>query len=345
VTAGEEARVTVHAGEADRAGDGFLADAVLDRFEAAGLDAAVLLRGAAGFGAEHRLRTDRLLTLSEDLPIVAIGIGERGRIDGLAGPVRSLMPAGLVTVEPVRLHRGPAALGDRAEPPGEASRRLTLVVGRHERAGGRPAHVAVVEALHEAGIDGATVLLGVDGIVGGARRRARFMAANADVPLIVISVGTEAAIAGSADHFGDLLPGAIVTTAPVRVCKRDGRPLADPRPAGDARPREASWQRLTVHHGEQSRSRGRPLVAELVPRLRAAGVAGATSVRGIWGYHGDHAPHGDRLRSLRRRVPVMTSVVDSAERIGLAWEVVDDLTDEAGLVTIETVEVVGPRPD
>jgi len=162
--------------------------------------------------------------------------------------------------------------------------------------------------------------------------------------VIVISVGRAAAIAASADRLAALLPGAIVSTAPLLVCKRDGQSLADPRQADEHERPEGSWRRLTVHHGEQSRSRGRPLAAAMVPRLRAAGVAGASSLRGIWGYHGDHAPHGDRLLSLRRRVPVMTSVVDTTERIGLAWDVVDDLTDETGLVTIETVEVVGPRP-
>jgi PII-like signaling protein len=29
------------------------------------------MRGVEGFGAKHRLRTDRLLTLSEDLPLVS----------------------------------------------------------------------------------------------------------------------------------------------------------------------------------------------------------------------------------------------------------------------------------
>ena len=48
-----------------------------------------------------------------------------------------------------------------------------------------------------------------------------------------------------------------------------------------------------VYASEQSRHDERPLYSELVRRLRGAGAAGATTLRGIWGYHGDHAPHGD----------------------------------------------------
>ena len=95
-----------------------------------------------------------------------------------------------------------------------------------------------------------------------------------------------------------------------------------------------------VYCGEQSRSgptHPGPLYVDLVRALRAAGAAGATSLRGIWGYHGDHAPHGDSFRQLRRRVPVVTVIVDTPERIGRWFAIVDELTGETGLVTSEQV--------
>ena len=67
------------------------------------------------------------------------------------------------------------------------------------------------------------------------------------------------------------------------------------------------------------------------------GVAGATCLRGIWGFHGDHRPHGDRLLQLRRDRPVLTVVVDTPERIAAAFAIVDELTVEGGLVTSEIV--------
>jgi PII-like signaling protein len=127
----------------------------------------------------------------------------------------------------------------------------------------------------------------------------------------------------------------------VRVCKRDGRGLAAPEPVSGADPTGlAVWQKLMVYCGEQSRHGGRPLYAELVRALREAGAAGATALRGIWGYHGDHAPHGDSFRQLRRRVPVLTVVVDTPERTARWFEIVDELTDETGLVTSEQVPAV-----
>jgi PII-like signaling protein len=92
-----------------------------------------------------------------------------------------------------------------------------------------------------------------------------------------------------------------------------------------------------VYAGEQSRHAGRPLHHQLVRALREAGAAGATSLRGVWGYHGDHQPHGDSFWQLRRRVPVVTVIVDRPERIRSWFAIVDELTDETGLVTSELV--------
>jgi PII-like signaling protein len=78
--------------------------------------------------------------------------------------------------------------------------------------------------------------------------------------------------------------------------------------------------------------------------MRGAGGAGATTLRGIWGYHGDHEPHGDSAWQLRRRVPVLTVLVDSPEGIRRTYGLVDELTAETGLVTSELVPTAHPRP-
>jgi PII-like signaling protein len=122
------------------------------------------------------------------------------------------------------------------------------------------------------------------------------------------------------------------------VCKRNGRLLAEPHPLP---PADASglgvWQKLMVYAGEQSRHRRHQLNGELVLALRRAGAAGATSLRGIWGYHGDHQPHGDSFWQLRRRVPVITVIVDTPDRIQQWFAIVDEHTDETGVVTSEMV--------
>jgi PII-like signaling protein len=329
-------KLTVYFGERDRVGRRFLADALVDVYARHELEASLVMRATQGFGAKQLLRTDRLLTLSEDLPLVSVAVDTRPRIEAALAELAALRFDGLLTLERARMLTGAF---ERAELPGELheATKLTVYLGRQERAGGRPAHLAVVDLLHRRGIAGATVLLGVDGTARGARRRARFLGRNAQVPLMVISVGDGGRIAAA-------LP--LVTLERVRILKRDGVRLAEPPqpPGSDASGLEI-WQKLMVYAGEQSRHGDDVLYLELVRRLRAAGAAGATSLRGVWGYHGDHRPHGDSFWRLRRRVPVVTVLVDRPERVRHWYGIVDELTSETGLVTSEIVpamRVTGP---
>jgi PII-like signaling protein len=336
-------KLTIYGGERHRAGGAFAADALLDLYERHGVAASVLLRGAQGFGLKHHLRTDRLLTLSEDLPVVSVAVDARERIEALLPEAATLAEQGLVTLERARMLTGEVEPVALPEGPHEATK-LTVYVGRRARAGGAPAHVAICELLHRRGIAGATVLLGVDGTAHGERRRATFFGRNADVPLMVIAIGAGAAVARVLPELGGLLRRPLITLERVEVCKRDGALLTPPRDvAGTDEHGLAIWQKLMVYGSEQSTAGGAAQHVELIRRLRRAGAAGATSLRGIWGFHGDHAPHGDRPLALRRHVPVVTVIVDTPARIAEWFAIVDELTRSRGLVTSELVPALSAR--
>ena len=155
---------------------------------------------------------------------------------------------------------------------------------------------------------------------------------------MVISVGTAEAVAHGLRALDSVLERPLATVERIQLCKRDGSLLA--RPPAVAATDDAGlavWQKLMVYGSGRARHAGHPLHVQLVRRLREAGAGGATALRGVWGYHGDHAPHGDELLALRRRAPVVTVIVDEPERIARWFAIVDELTDETGLVTSELV--------
>jgi PII-like signaling protein len=330
-------KLTTYLGERHRAHDHFVADALLDLYGRREVQISVMLRGAEGFGHKHHRRTDRMLTLSEDLPLVAVAVDTRPRIESLLEELVAVDRRGLITLERARLLTGeilPTALPEELHD----ATKLTIYVGRDERCYGVPAFVALCDLLQRRGIAGATVLLGVDGTAHGVRERARFFGRNAAVPAMIIAVGAGPRIARVLPELGALLQRPLLTLERVRVCKRDGQLLARPDalPGADEHGR-AMWQKLMVYTSERARHGRSPLHLALVRGLREAGARGATCLRGIWGFHGDHAPHGDRLLQVRRRVPIVTIVVDEPARIRQWFEIVDGLTDRAGLVTSEMV--------
>ena len=352
-TAPECLKLTAYFGERDRTERGLLADELLDLYEAHQIQSSILLRGIEGFGPAHHVHTDRLLTLSEDLPVVSVAIDAVAQVEALLVDVQRIRRRGLITLERARLlvgKNGPASLGGsrgasrgaslgaswRVEP--DEAAKLTVYVGRQERVGREPAFVAVCDLLHRLGLDGAHVLLGVDGTRLGQRERARFFAGNREVPMMILAVGDGKAIEASLAPLRELLREPLMTLERVRVCKRDGRLISVPHelPARDEHGRPL-WQKLMIYSSERAQYDGHPLHRALVPRLRHSGVAGATSLRGIWGFHGEHLPHGDKLLQVRRHVPVVTIVVDTPARIAGAFGIVDELTRDGGLVTSEMV--------
>ena len=330
-------KLTTYFGERDRTQDGLLGDELLDIYGGNRLQTSILLRGAEGFGRLHHLHTDRLLSLSEDLPVVSIAVDRRERIESMLELILQVKRKGLITLERARLLSGDIGAVQLPEQLGEATK-LTVYVGRQEKVYRMAGFAAVTDLLYRRGISGASVLLGVDGTSRGRRARAKFFARNAEVPTMVIAVGPGEKIAQVLPELGGLLQDPLMTLERVRVCKRDGELLAAPHELpGTDEHGLAMWQKLMVYTSHSATHEGHPLHHAIIRRLRESDAAGATTLRGIWGFHGDHAPHGDKFFQITRHVPVVTITVDTPERTARNFQIIDELTQEHGLVTSEMV--------
>ena len=139
----EYQKLTSYFGERQRSGGAFVADALLSLYGRHEIAASILLRGTEGFGLKHHLRTDRSLSLSEDLPLVAVAVDTRPRIEAVLDPALALNHTGLVTLEGARLLADTAVPG----PPGDQhwATKLTVYLGRQERVYRVPAFVAVCD--------------------------------------------------------------------------------------------------------------------------------------------------------------------------------------------------------
>ena len=97
--------------------------------------------------------------------------------------------------------------------------------------------------------------------------------------------------------------------------------------------------RLTIFIGEDDMWHHKPLYHEIVHRARAAGLAGASVLRGIEGYGASSRVHTTRLLSLSQDLPVAVVIVDQDDRIRGFLPHLDELVAE-GLVIVDPVEVI-----
>ena len=330
-------KLTAYFPERERAGSRFLAEEMFDLFAERRVATSVMLRGISGFGHRRIIRTDESLTLSDDPTVAIVAVDDPSTIGGLAPEVVDMTGSGLITVERARLLD--ATTTGVPLPDGDDAVKLTVYVGRNRRIHGIPAYKAVCELLRRNGFDGAWVFLGVDGTVHGERHRARFIARNADVPLMIIAVGQSQEVARSVADLEAMLDRPLMTVERARLCKNEGRLLNHPAalPNTDARGRPL-WQKLAIFTSEADRFDGVPIHRALVRRLWESRTAsGVTVLRGVWGFQGEREPHGDKVFQFGRQVPVLTIIVDTPESIAASFPIVDELTAHCGVVTSEMV--------
>lgn len=102
---GSATRLSIFVGEDDHWRHKPLYTEIVHRAHQAGLAGASVLRGIEGYGASSRIHTSRLLSLSEDLPVVIVIVDTEERIRAFLPQLDELVTVGLVIIDPVEVIR------------------------------------------------------------------------------------------------------------------------------------------------------------------------------------------------------------------------------------------------
>ena len=100
---GERTLMRIHIGESDRCQGAPLYEALIKLFRKEGFSGVTVLRGVAGYGSTSKLHTDKILRLSQDLPIVLEVVEFADQIERILPRLDEMVGGGLVTLEKVRV--------------------------------------------------------------------------------------------------------------------------------------------------------------------------------------------------------------------------------------------------
>jgi PII-like signaling protein len=100
---GERALRRIHIGESDKWPSKPLHEAIVEMLRKEGLSGATVFRGVGGYGGSSVYHTDKLLRLSQDLPIVLEVIETQERIEQILPRLDEMVDGGLITLEKVRV--------------------------------------------------------------------------------------------------------------------------------------------------------------------------------------------------------------------------------------------------
>lgn len=164
------------------------------------------------------------------------------------------------------------------------------------------------------------------------------------MPVATIAVGSPEVLRPILQMLTDVLRRPIANLERIAAMKHDGE-LLEPLPlvpdTGDGDP--PVWMAVRVYTRQSAQTRGGAIYTTLTRRLRAAGAAGVTTLRGEWGFSSDERPFGDRLGTLASHCPTYTVLVDRPRKIAEIWPLVDEITAVHGVVTAAVVPAYRER--
>jgi PII-like signaling protein len=93
----------IYIGESDTWHGRPLYEAIIHMLRERGLAGATVLRGIEGFGAKQHLHTTRILSLSQDLPILIEIVDQEDRLRAVLPELDAMVADGLITLERVEV--------------------------------------------------------------------------------------------------------------------------------------------------------------------------------------------------------------------------------------------------
>jgi hypothetical protein len=100
---GERTLMRIHIGESDKWHGRPLYEAIVEMLRKEKFSGVTVLRGVAGYGGSSVYHTDKILRLSQDLPIILEIVEATERIEQILPRLDAMVEGGLITLEKVRV--------------------------------------------------------------------------------------------------------------------------------------------------------------------------------------------------------------------------------------------------
>lgn len=136
----------------------------------------------------------------------------------------------------------------------------------------------------------------------------------------------------------EMVTDGLIEVQDTTVVKLARKP-AKPEPKSPHERRQGPAKLLRVFMGEADKWHEAPLYDAIVRKLLMMDIAGATVYQGILGYGAKGHQHKATFFHPTRDLPIMVSVIDTAEKIAAAAEAIEEMLED-GLIVISDAEIV-----
>jgi PII-like signaling protein len=225
--AGPAKKVSIYVGEDHQYHGHSDYSAILDFLFYRGVSGANVMRGVAGFGADHHMHTTRIEVLTANLPMKIEFIESAEKVDELLPKLHEMVGTGLIEVQDTTVVKPSEVSNKRATqlstPPlrreGKA-KLMRIFIGENDKWHDKPLHRALVESMRANDIAGVTVYQGILGY--GANRRMHKDTAlhlSHDRPMMLSVVDTEEKLRAFSPILDGMVQQGLVVLSDVDIIK------------------------------------------------------------------------------------------------------------------------------
>ena len=175
LSAGKAVKVSIYLSEGSTHHGTSTCSTILDFLFFRGVSGATVLKGVAGFGADHHIHSASSVEISDHLPLKIEFIETREKVDELLGKLEEMAGSGMIELQETTIAK-PAQISSPKNAPiaghikieGKA-KMMRIFIGERDQWHDKPLHEALMHAMRAHDLAGATVYRGILGY--GANRR------------------------------------------------------------------------------------------------------------------------------------------------------------------------------
>jgi len=225
--AGPAKKVTIYVGQDHQYHGESVYAAILEFLFYHKVSGASVTRGIAGFGADHQLHTDRVLALTENLPMKIEFIETPEKVEQLLPKLHEMAGTGLIEVQDTMVVKPSGTAQQSASQEGTPplkregkAKLMRIFIGENDKWNGKPLYRALVESMRTNDIAGVTVYQGILGY-GANRRIHKDTALNLshDRPVMMTVVDTEERLRAFLPVLDGMVQQGLVVFSDVDVIK------------------------------------------------------------------------------------------------------------------------------
>jgi PII-like signaling protein len=225
--AGPAKKVSIYVGEDHKYHGQAIYSAILDFLFYHRISGASVVRGVAGFGADHHLHTTRIEILTMDLPMKIEFIESAEKVEEILPKLHELAGTGLIEIQDTLVVK-PAEVEKKKQPQETSpplkregkAKLMRIYIGENDKWRDKALHKALIESMRANDIAGATIYQGILGY--GANRRIHkdsTLHLSHDRPVMLSVVDTEEKLKAYFPILDEMVQQGLVVLSDVDIIK------------------------------------------------------------------------------------------------------------------------------